>query len=139
MSDRYSLRPKRPDIQLPLLVRRRANRLRNGARVLRVAVVLFLVSFVLASALFTPVFLLEAGRLNAATAGGLMDTGRFAGHLEGVFLAALGLAAGIVCLSAGVLLRRGACRAARRTAEAGSLPVSARCFLKAGYGEMCGV
>jgi len=139
MSARYPLRPIRPEIQLPLLVRRRANRLRNGARVLRVALFFFLVSFVLASALFTPVFLVEANRLDAAAGGHVTDISRFAGHLEGLFLGALVLAAVLVGLSAGVLLVRGACRATCRIA-ANDLPrVPSRCFLKGGFPEVRGV
>ena len=139
MSTRYSLRPNRPEIQLPLLVRRRANRLRNGARVLRVAVFFFLVSFVLASALFTPVFLLEASRIDTAAGGRMMEINRFAGHLEGLFLGALVLAVVLVGFSASVLLVRGACRATRRLAEADLPHVPSRSFLKGGFAEMRGV
>ncbi len=139
MSARFSLRPQRPDAQLPLFVRGRANRLRNGARVLRVALSVFLVSFVLASALFTPVFLFEVSRMEIVSGDRLMEIGRFAGHFEALFLEMLVLAVAIVGLFAGVLLARGACRVTRRLADCDWPNVPSRCRLKGGVAEMCGV
>lgn len=139
MSARFSPRPRRPDNQLPPFVRGRANRLRNGARVLSVAVSVFLVSFVLASALFTPVFLIEVSRIDIAAGDRLMEISQFAGHLEALFLEMLVLAVGIVALLAGILLARGACRVTRRLAERELADVPSRCLLKGGIAEMCGV
>ncbi|WP_346910064.1 hypothetical protein [uncultured Roseibium sp.] len=139
MSARFSPRPRRPDTQLPPFVRRRANRLRNGARVLRVAVSVFLVSFVLASALFTPVFLLEVSRMEVVSGDRLMEISRFADHLQALFLGLLVLAVAIVSLFAGVLLARGACQVTRRLAERELPDVPSRCLLKGGIAEMCGV
>lgn len=139
MSARLTPRPRRPDTQLPLFVRGRANRLRNGARVVRVAVSVFLVSFVLASALFTPVFLLEVSRIDIASGDRLMEITQFAGHLEALFLEMLVLAVAIVGLFACVLLARGACRVTRRLADCEWPNVPSRCRLKGGLAEMCGV
>ncbi len=137
MSARFPLRPRRPGIQMPLLVRRRANRLRNGARVVLVAASVFLAGFVLASVLFTPVFLFEVARMEVASGGGMMNVSQFTGHIEALFLGLLAFAVAIVGLFAGVLLARGTCRAARRLAESELSDVPSRCLLKGGLAEMC--
>jgi hypothetical protein len=139
MSARFSPGPRRPDNQLPLFVRGRANRLRNGARALHGAVFFFLVSFVLASALFTPVFLFEVSQVEVVSGNRMMEIGRFANHLEALFLGMLALALAIVGLFAGILLARGACRVTRRLAVSELPNVPSRCLQKGGIAEMCGV
>ncbi len=122
---------------MPLLVRRRANRLRNGARVMLVAASVFLASFVLASALFTPVFFFEVDRMKVGSGGGMMNVSQFTGQIEALFLGLLALAVAIVGLSAGVLVARGTCRVTHRLAESEVPDVPSRCLLKGGVAEMC--
>jgi hypothetical protein len=116
MPARYSRAPSagvdRPDIYLPDPLRRRKNRLRRGAVLIKYVGGYMLAVAVLAAILFLPVLFVEVSRIDAVELSGeILPVSVFASRLGDMFLGTLIVAFALVSFVASAALSAGSLEA----------------------------
>lgn len=112
MSARYPLDPfalpNRPDISIPIPIRRRANRLRAGVKALCVIGVFLAASLVLAVVLFMPLLVVEIARIDAVVlAGQTLEAWSYSARLGDLFLGTLIVSFSVLAFLTSVMLSSG--------------------------------